>query len=190
MPAIKETVTGVFNAIFDVIETVWEIIDKSLLDALRLLFSWVDENMEGIQDIFENVFGAIKTVVDTAFGAIEKVVDILETAIDKFKTFRKESQKKVEARREATQSGFIDVKGMRANGGPVESGEAYIVGEREAELFVPESNGRIFNQDQMAAMGGGLTLVVKGNTLLGDSDEMADKLGDIIVTRLREVGVF
>jgi hypothetical protein len=175
MPAIKETVTGVFNAIFDVIETVWEIIDKTLLDALRLLFSWVDENMSTIQGIFENVFGTIKTVVDTAFGAIEKVVDILETAIDKFKTFRKESKKKVEARQSAPSGGFYDIKGMRANGGPVESGEAYIVGEREAELFVPETDGTILNQQQLAGMGGITVqkMIVRND---GDIERIARKL--------------
>lgn len=33
--------------------------------------------------------------------------------------------------------------GMRANGGPVMAGMPYIVGERQAELFVPSQNGRI-----------------------------------------------
>jgi hypothetical protein len=33
--------------------------------------------------------------------------------------------------------------GMRENGGPVEAGKAYIVGERRAELFIPNVSGRI-----------------------------------------------
>jgi Prophage tail length tape measure protein len=33
--------------------------------------------------------------------------------------------------------------GFRAEGGPVEAGKAYVVGERSAELFVPSSSGRI-----------------------------------------------
>ena len=33
--------------------------------------------------------------------------------------------------------------GLRANGGPVTAGQPYIVGERRAELFVPDSNGHI-----------------------------------------------
>jgi len=35
---------------------------------------------------------------------------------------------------------------MRASGGPVTAGMPYIVGERHAELFVPNSNGRIVPQ--------------------------------------------
>lgn len=44
----------------------------------------------------------------------------------------------------------------RAQGGPVTAGRPYLVGEREAELFVPSTNGRILNQNQIAsAMGNG-----------------------------------
>jgi hypothetical protein len=33
--------------------------------------------------------------------------------------------------------------GMRANGGPVEAGKAYVVGEKRPELFVPRTSGTI-----------------------------------------------
>jgi hypothetical protein len=42
---------------------------------------------------------------------------------------------------------------MRAGGGPVVAGRPYIVGENEAELFVPDRSGHIYNQRQLAAMG-------------------------------------
>ena len=38
---------------------------------------------------------------------------------------------------------------FRADGGPVAANRPYIVGEREPELFVPNSAGTIYNQDQM-----------------------------------------
>lgn len=44
---------------------------------------------------------------------------------------------------------FTGYGGPRATGGPVRKNTAYWVGEREAELFVPEVNGRIFNQSQL-----------------------------------------
>ena len=37
----------------------------------------------------------------------------------------------------------------RANGGPVAANTPYIVGEREPELFVPNTAGTVYNQDQM-----------------------------------------
>jgi len=38
----------------------------------------------------------------------------------------------------------------RAGGGPVQAGQPYIVGEREAEVFVPRQDGDIYNQQQLA----------------------------------------
>ena len=39
---------------------------------------------------------------------------------------------------------------FRAGGGPVSAGRPYVVGEREAELFVPNQSGHIYNQQQLA----------------------------------------
>ena len=39
---------------------------------------------------------------------------------------------------------------FRAGGGPVSAGRPYIVGEREAEVFVPNQAGNIYNQNQLA----------------------------------------
>lgn len=43
----------------------------------------------------------------------------------------------------------------RAGGGPVMAGQAYVVGEREAEVFVPGQSGMILNQAQLASLGVG-----------------------------------
>lgn len=45
--------------------------------------------------------------------------------------------------------------GGRAHGGPVYSGQSYMVGERGRELFVPNTNGRIVPNDVVSAAGGG-----------------------------------
>lgn len=47
--------------------------------------------------------------------------------------------------------------GFRANGGPVSSGKAYVVGERGPELFVPQAGGQIVSNERMAG-GGGATV--------------------------------
>jgi hypothetical protein len=43
---------------------------------------------------------------------------------------------------------------FRENGGPVKAGQPYIVGERQAELFIPNRSGTILPS---ANMGGGTT---------------------------------
>jgi TP901 family phage tail tape measure protein len=71
--------------------------------------------------------------------------------------------------------------GGRANGGPVSSGQTYMVGERGPELFVPGRSGTIVANDKM---GGGNTNVVvnvdaKGSSVEGD-EQGANQLGRVI----------
>lgn len=46
---------------------------------------------------------------------------------------------------------------FRASGGDVYAGKAHWVGETGRELYVPQRNGRIFNERQLAGMGGQMT---------------------------------
>jgi tape measure domain-containing protein len=82
-------------------------------------------------------------------------------------------------------TGFnFDVGAMlpgRAKGGPVSSGQTYMVGERGPELFVPGRSGTIVANDKM---GGGNTNVVvnvdaKGSSVEGD-EQGANQLGRVI----------
>ena len=71
--------------------------------------------------------------------------------------------------------------GARAAGGPVASGQAYMVGERGPELFVPGRSGTIVANNKM---GGGNTNVVvnvdaKGSSVEGD-EQGANQLGRVI----------
>jgi TP901 family phage tail tape measure protein len=70
---------------------------------------------------------------------------------------------------------------QRAKGGPVSSGQTYMVGERGPELFVPGRSGTIVANDKM---GGGNTNVVvnvdaKGSSVEGD-EQGANQLGRVI----------
>ena len=47
------------------------------------------------------------------------------------------------------------LSGMRAEGGPVNAGSPYVVGERGPELFVPSSSGSIVPNGAMGSSGGG-----------------------------------
>jgi hypothetical protein len=68
----------------------------------------------------------------------------------------------------------------RANGGPVSSGQTYMVGERGPELFVPGRSGSIVPN---GAMGGDVNVVVnvdaKGSSVEGDQSQ-AKALGNAI----------
>ena len=45
--------------------------------------------------------------------------------------------------------------GARANGGPVDAGKAYTVGETGRELFIPDVSGMIVPNDELGGIGGG-----------------------------------
>ena len=69
----------------------------------------------------------------------------------------------------------------RAKGGPVSSGQTYMVGERGPELFVPGRSGTIVANDKM---GGGSTNVIvnvdaKGSSVEGN-EQGANQLGRVI----------
>jgi hypothetical protein len=71
--------------------------------------------------------------------------------------------------------------GFKANGGPVSSGQTYMVGERGPELFVPGRSGTIVPN---GAMGGDTTNVVvnvdaKGSSVEGN-EQGANQLGRVI----------
>jgi tape measure domain-containing protein len=70
--------------------------------------------------------------------------------------------------------------GFKANGGPVSSGQTYMVGERGPELFVPGRSGSIVPN---GAMGGDVNVVVnvdaKGSSVEGDQSQ-AKALGNAI----------
>ena len=64
--------------------------------------------------------------------------------------------------------------GPRANGGPVESGGAYMVGERGPELFVPRSAGAIVPNHSMAM--GGSTNITNYNIQAIDTKSFEDRI--------------
>lgn len=67
------------------------------------------------------------------------------------------------------------IKGKRAGGGPVLGGMGYVVGEKEPEVFVPDSNGQIYNQAQLAGMGGGGTVNLTINVSVPDASSQASR---------------
>ncbi len=76
----------------------------------------------------------------------------------------------------------------RAKGGPVSSGQTYMVGERGPELFVPGRSGTIVANDKMGG-GGGVNVVVNvdasGSKVEGDEQE-GKQLGRLIAAAIQQ----
>jgi NTP pyrophosphatase (non-canonical NTP hydrolase) len=75
--------------------------------------------------------------------------------------------------------------GFRANGGPVSSGTAYVVGERGPELFVPDVSGMIVSNSAASPAGGGVGGGVTINVNAGIGTNGAE-VGRQVVEALRQ----
>lgn len=68
--------------------------------------------------------------------------------------------------------------GLRANGGPVEAGKAYIVGEKRPEVFVPRSNGSI-----LPSVPNGMTV----NISISGSKQDAAAIANALMPQMRQM---
>jgi hypothetical protein len=68
----------------------------------------------------------------------------------------------------------------RANGGRVNAGMPYLVGEMGPELFMPGRGGNIVPNDQLGRGGGGATYVININANVADA-----RLGEVVVNAIK-----
>ena len=135
---------------------------KPLEDALNRLYAPADSFKKTIDDLTKTISveltRALEQPVETIGAAIMERMS-LETS---WKTFSKPvkhpRQRSVPCRhrRYRNPDRLAQVADLgqifnREGGGAVSANRPYIVGEREPELFVPNSAGTIYNQDQMRA---------------------------------------
>lgn len=186
-PTLKETFVNVFQSIWDIINDVWKILDATLMPVLESIYDYINDNWDFIAGVFTGAFTLINDSINFVIDSIESLVGWLKDAVDWFGKFFTAKNEKG-----STDLGVgggslgltgVEIDGARANGGPILKGKTYLVGERGPELITPNQNGMVTPNGA-----GGITIVVKDNTLLGDSDEMADKLGELLVGRLRGLG--
>jgi hypothetical protein len=83
-------------------------------------------------------------------------------------------------------AGLLDLGG-RAVGGPVMAGQAYIVGERGRELFVPRQSGTIVPNDQLGAsdISGDVVIEIAGEPIARIAKAEIMKSNRVLVTRVQ-----
>lgn len=144
---------------------------QAILSAAEIGFGWipgVGDNLEGLKG---NLTSAQQTA-DVAFGLLQsdarEARDMFSSGRDAVSSLRTA----VENLNGTRATVYLNAQGNamelyqsrpgltphlvpgRATGGPVTAGRPYIVGEKEAELFVPGQSGVILNQQQIAAAAG------------------------------------
>lgn len=138
-PRLKEEVNGLAQNYAEAAQNV-----KEAADAQQEMINQAGR----IEDTFGGMFSSLVTGASSFKDALGQVLSRLaEMAADSaFQNFWGM------AMGEKTGSGFIGAAGsilssmfggFRANGGPVEAGQAYVVGEKRPEMFIPETSGTI-----------------------------------------------
>jgi hypothetical protein len=84
------------------------------------------------------------------------------------------------------------VNGTRANGGATQNGNAYIVGERGRELFIPSTDGQIVSNENLKTMGGAnITFNINATDVKGVKELLIDNratITNIINSALNQKG--
>ena len=168
----------------------------------------IEENVEGAGDLadkFDEIGQAIETSIknnltdaitgaqsfgDAMIGVLNKIRDrIIANQLDKLlDNFGSNFSSGARGGERTGLGGFIGgfLGGLfKENGGPVQAGRPYIVGERQPELFVPRTSGTIL--PSVPSGGGGTTNMItvnvdaSGSSVQGNGSE-ADQLGGLIAS--------
>jgi hypothetical protein len=192
----KEGLTNAFKTYIDLVKSIFlpvlqgfkfafDQIKKSVVDnaeeftaLFKFLRDFVAPFMGGVFKLAIQGIGiALGVVIDvvaalirgfqTLFGIINSVVGSIQAMINLVK-----NNAVVQGISGVISSAF---GGFRANGGSVQAGKSYVVGERGAEMFVPSSNGTIVPNGGM----GGSTINITVNGAI-DAEGTARTIVDVL----------
>jgi len=138
-----------------------------IVNAAQIAFGWipgVGEKLDGLEGDLQAAQGVANTAFDAMGTDAREARDMFSSGREAVSSLRSAVQNLDGTRATVYLNASGDAVGMfqskagltphlvpRATGGPVTAGRPYVVGEREAELFVPGQSGVILNQKQIAA---------------------------------------
>jgi hypothetical protein len=118
--------------------------------------SFFAEHFRTVTMVFIDHFGMILRGASKAFGWIPGIGPKLRAAETEFQKFRDRANAALDGIQDETVNVDVNLRGIRnleeqmavrlgrrEHGGPVHADEAYIVGEKQAEVFVPDRDGWI-----------------------------------------------
>ena len=165
--------------------------------AVGLAVSAVIANWEGIKEGLDVIWDAIKWaasgVVDFLGGIWDGIVGVFTAGWDWISGILAQIAEAVGG----LFGGIGDMLGFgsgtieaRASGGPVNSGQPYLVGEEGPELFVPSGSGTIMPNG--AAAGASVTINLGGVSVRSEADirNLSERLAEVTARELRAAGAY
>lgn len=178
------------QALAVLVATVLVITLKVLIEVLVVIIDSFIRFISKVIEIAANIQEFLNPAVEVATKVFNKMADAIQWVIDKFNAMKAAAQ----AAMTFAQNAINAVPGGRiadailpgrASGGPVTGGEAYMVGERGPEMFVPRSSGSIVPND---ALGGATQIhIMEGASVSVGSQGDINALADAVSTRLARV---
>lgn len=154
--ANKEEFQALFNFLRDFVAPLLGGVLKIAIQGIGVALGVVINVVGSLISGFQTLFGIINSVV----GSIQNLVNLVS------------NNSAVKGIAGVINSAF---GGFRANGGSVQAGRSYVVGERGAEMFVPSSNGTIVPNGGM----GGSTINITVNGAI-DAEGTARTIVDVL----------
>ena len=192
----KEGLTNAFKTYIDLIKNIFQ----PVLEGFKFAFDQIKDAVMGNKEEFTALFKFLKDFVAPLLGGVLKiaiqgigialgvVINVVGSLISGFQTLfnaignvidRIQGMINLVKNNAAVRgiAGLIDSAfgGFRANGGSVQAGKSYVVGERGAEMFVPSSNGTIVPNGGM----GGSTINITVNGAI-DAEGTARTIVDVL----------
>lgn len=152
LPDLKQTIGGIIEPVKE-LNLQWAITDTIVGNIANGFFNLFNAAVKGTQSLIQALGDLIKQLIATVAKAA--ILAALMAAFG-FGSFSKLFG-------QALGFGF-EFGGERASGGPVNFGQAYLVGERGPELFMPGRSGSIMPNNKLGMMG---ATVAVGGRLLG-----------------------
>jgi len=171
----------------------WDTIKAKATEIFTAIKDWIDTKITEISTIFNNAITSFETAGSNMFNALWDGIKSVWTSISSYISEKvswvadKLSFWKSSSSSMSSDSGRLEA---RASGGSINAGQTYLVGEQGPEIFTSSQNGTIIPNHKISSgssAGQSINIVITGNSMMNSND--ADKLGDLLVRRLKTLGV-
>jgi len=132
------------------------------------------------QDI-PNAVGTAAAKIIEITGAVERFIMRVEDALRKVRELISSAGENITNAGKGAIDKILPGKQFRAAGGSVSEGSPYIVGERGAELFVPQTSGRIMPNGSFGG-GSSININISGSFL---SESAAEAMANMMMDKLK-----
>jgi len=181
--AMQDWITEKILAIQNAVSGFWTKVKEVWTGGLDAISKAWSDTWNGISSFVTGILGTISTLIDNTIGRIQG-------AIESVKNLASAAGSGIMAAGSAVKAGFVRVGqavsgAHNATGGNVYAGQTSMVGEHGAEMVTFGRGGRVIPNNRLGGGSTNVTIILKDNTLLSDSQDVAVKIGDLIMDRLR-----